>query len=123
MSGVGGEIALYKELKDWKEAMDQWADQNKELAHLVKCSNTVTALNSQIDELLKRMKVAIHGIQLINNNFRDLGDDLDPLIKAIDKIDDGTGSSLLAIRESNIQHGIREAVSKYDVVCFLISDI
>lgn len=63
------------------------------------------------------MKAAITGIETVRDNFRHLGESLDPLIKAIDKIESGTSAALLAIRKSNISHGIKDALAKYDEVC------
>ncbi|KAK4642072.1 hypothetical protein QC761_511820 [Podospora bellae-mahoneyi] len=116
LSGPTGTWNLYQKLKDFKDALDKWSTQNKETEDVLKCQTTVTALEAQIDDLITRMTKAVEGIRLIQDTFRHLGESLDPVIKAIDKIEKGTSSPLQAIRKSNISHGIQDAVTKYDEI-------
>ncbi|KAK4664545.1 LOW QUALITY PROTEIN: uncharacterized protein QC763_511820 [Podospora pseudopauciseta] len=116
LSGPTGTWNLYQKLKDFKDALDKWSTQNKETEDVLKCQTTVTALEAQIDDLITRMTKAVEGIRLIQDTFRHLGESLDPVIKAIDKIEKGTSSPLQAIRKSNISHGIQDAVTKYEEI-------
>ncbi|KAF7179294.1 hypothetical protein CNMCM7691_008227 [Aspergillus felis] len=116
LGGPGAGVDLYLKLKDFKDALDKWAAQSKETADVQQCQTTVTALKAQIDELIIRMTKAVEGIQTIQDTFRHLGESLDPVIKAIEKIENGTSSPLAAIRKSNINHGINDAVNKYDEI-------
>ncbi|GIK03850.1 hypothetical protein Aspvir_007925 [Aspergillus viridinutans] len=114
--GAGAGVDLYLKLQDFKDASNKWATKNAETAAVQHCQTTVTALKDQIDELVIRMAKAVEGIRTIQDTFRHLGESLDPVIKAIDKIEKGTSSPLAAIRKSNINHGIRDAVTKYDEI-------
>ncbi|GIJ91229.1 hypothetical protein Asppvi_010194 [Aspergillus pseudoviridinutans] len=116
LGGPGAGLDLYLKLKDFKDALDKWATKNQEVADVQQCQTTVTALKAQIDELVIRMAKAVEGIRTIQDTFRHLGESLDPVIKAIEKIEKGTSSPLAAIRKSNINHGIKEAVNKYDEI-------
>ncbi|KAK4203000.1 hypothetical protein QBC40DRAFT_346514 [Triangularia verruculosa] len=116
LSGPTGALGLFQKLKDFKDAWEKWSTQNKDTADVQQCQTTVTALEAQIGDLITRMTKAVEGIRLIQDNFRHLGESLDPVIKAIEKIEKGTSSPLAAIRKSNIIHGIEEAVTKYDEI-------
>ncbi|KAK0666949.1 hypothetical protein QBC41DRAFT_255038 [Cercophora samala] len=116
LSGPTGGLDLYLKLKDFKDAWEKWSTQNKDTADVQQCQTTVTALEAQIGDLITRMTKAVEGIRVIQDTFRHLGESLDPVIKAVEKIKKGTSSPLAAIRKSNIIHGVEEAVTKYEEI-------